>query len=513
MPNKNVNREENLESESIDELEQSENSGKELEKNNGEQGTRKAKELEEVSTQQSSEMDADEEDLDQELEESALDEDKDEDEEKKKDGEKQFGHLEFAELPLYPQVSNGCGLATLLMNINPIKNRADAKFLEAAYEQVRQMIPYSSKIPTEAFQWAYTLQYLLMKCTTPNAHSFLADYLNEALSYTIEDQIFLYQANMQGFLARMIKDGKPYFSIPIEAYLNEGLLNYLLLEKELKQMKTDIELKILMEIFGYSFEFQQTDDPFGAIKFEEEELAEPTETTFEKIKLLDSLLKNPDYRFFFGIAHHWVALTAIINTKPNSSKFRAKNYVLRFNDPNSVEKAAINFKRLSGACRIYAFKKNTRDYGKLQQELLKAITADIEKEKGLLADVRLAMLDHMQAKAEEEAAKIKEESKPLPSIAEPQKKLINIKEKTGAPVPSGKRPLKSKSTDSVGKKFVPLGKKSKQEKTEHDIKTGELEQRVATAHGQAPAKAETKSEAEQRREKLRAIIRKNLYKP
>jgi hypothetical protein len=351
----------------------------------------------------------------------------------------EYGHKDFSELPLYPQVSNGCGLATLLMNVNPDKNSDLKGFLDGMYKSVAKTLPFSEKIKIREFKWAYALQTLLMKSLAYGKIEFLYEFLEEKMEYSFEDQRFINRAACEGYMNVMVQKRRiEYLKKPMEDYLENGYMNYFLLDNFIKVMKTDLELKVLMELFDYQFEYQDALDLFGAIVFEAPEVRKPTQDTKKKLELLFTKLADPDYRFFFGIAHHWVALTSLIdasfplekqprNGYPEGHKIDVRKIILRFNDPNTVKISNLLLKNLNGSCRIYVFKKRNQDLTELHKKIVNHFEKELEEEIKILGEIQESV----------------------------QKKFDK-----GQPKEEGnKQPLESKNPE--GKTFVPLPSKKK----------------------------------------------------
>ena len=78
--------------------------------------------------------------------------------------------------PLYSQLPNACGLATFLMFVNPDKNIKLKDFLDYFYPKVKDF--YAIDQEKKEFQWAYVLDYLLLKSIGNNK---LSDYLSKKI--------------------------------------------------------------------------------------------------------------------------------------------------------------------------------------------------------------------------------------------------------------------------------------------------------------------------------------------
>jgi hypothetical protein len=210
-----------------------------------------------------------------------------------KDTSSLYGCKEFAELPLAPQVPNGCGLATLLMNVNPDNCKEYKEFLDRLFDIIKKFIPFASKLSVKEFRWAYALECILLKAQAYGTWDFLYEFLNDRMEYAFEDQRFVNRSMIEGFKQMMVQKRKvDYLEYPLNQYLEYGYLNYVLVDNFIKVMKTDVELKILMELFDYQFEYQNTGDLFGAVVFESSEVRKPGESVRTKLNLLKEKLNT-----------------------------------------------------------------------------------------------------------------------------------------------------------------------------------------------------------------------------
>ncbi len=325
-----------------------------------------------------------------------------------------YGCKEFAELPLAPQVPNGCGLATLLMNVNPEKYKEYKEFLDRVFDIVKQFLPFASKISVKEFRWAYVLQCLLLKAQAYGNWDFLYEFLNERMEYAFEDQRFVNQSMIEGYKQTMVQKRKvDYLERPLNQYLDQGLLNYVMVDNFIKVMKTDVELKILMEFFDYQFEYQNTGDLFGAVVFEANEVRKPGESVRTKLSLLKQKLKDPNYRIFFGVGHHWVAMTAVVDKNPTvdatketskarkEEKIDAKQVLFLINDPMTPRKSQIMLKNLSGSCRIYIFKRRNQGVSDIHKKIIETWASEVEKE--------VEIMKYIQEEQKKRLKKVQEE--------------------------------------------------------------------------------------------------------
>ena len=94
------------------------------------------------------------------------------------------------EFPLYRQLTNSCGLASILMLMDPNKNPELQEILDKIGELINPLILKILPVNESEFIYQYVLQYVLLKALSRNSdeYQFLNDYLTEQFKYSYENQ-------------------------------------------------------------------------------------------------------------------------------------------------------------------------------------------------------------------------------------------------------------------------------------------------------------------------------------
>ena len=196
------------------------------------------------------------------------------------------------DIPRYGQHPNGCGLSSLLMLLNPPENPEIESFLNKAWETIGKL--YTDRnFPNPEDQWAMVLQYILLKCLGYAQKDDIYEFLNTRMDYVMEDQRIITKFTVQQDYQRLVENKHVSEAYTYLHYLEDhDFVLPILLFKQLHTMKTDIELKILCELFNFEFKFQESEDFTGAIYFDEKEIGlKVRDSALKKWKLLETLPK------------------------------------------------------------------------------------------------------------------------------------------------------------------------------------------------------------------------------
>ena len=215
-------------------------------------------------------------------------------------------------LPEYEQHPNGCGLASLLMLLDLPQNPAIKQFLSKVWKKISPLFNHTSFTLPE-LQWAIALQYLLLKSLGNAKKEALYQFFNSRMEYSYEDAKIINNFTQEQNRKIVLDQGKE-----LEAFLYlhyTELDDYVtppLLMRNLHTMKTDVELKILAEIFNYSFVFCSGEDSTGAIYFpKSKSVHRLTEQFKEQWRLLEQYANDPSYMVLYGQYHHWLAVRGV----------------------------------------------------------------------------------------------------------------------------------------------------------------------------------------------------------
>src|SRR6056297_1097310 len=164
---------------------------------------------------------------------------------------------EVQDIENYQQLANTCGLASVLMLARLDKHTAQEKFLEKVCETIRPLIEVCNDSTREdlfsekEFQYQFALQYLLLKSLSKEGYDFLYDFLREKCPHIFEDQkaVHLYKLD-QLYNGKKKNTWQKNLHLYEDYLFKNGLIYPGFLLEQIQEYKTDIEIKILMELLG-----------------------------------------------------------------------------------------------------------------------------------------------------------------------------------------------------------------------------------------------------------------------
>lgn len=339
-------------------------------------------------------------------------------------------------LPEYTQHPNGCGLATLLMLIDPPKNQEIKQFLSDVWKKISPLFGHTSFVLLE-LQWAIALQYLLLKSLGNAKKDDIYQFFNSRLEYSYDDAKIINgftQEQNRKILLDLGKDQEAMLYLhytELDDYVTPSLLM-----KNLHTMKTDVELKILAEIFNYTFVFSPSEDSTGALYFQKSKYAKRLPEEFKKQwRTLEKCANDPSHVIIFGQYYHWLAVRGIYRipqrtTKKNSAPdpsgvtkesdepspdhipdkvtgspsdktenkttleqlndifaddddgppWHVQRMIIDLNDPATGHNTRLSFSHLNDADRFYIFKKRPDSDFAIFDSFLQNIPKDIKQE-------------------------------------------------------------------------------------------------------------------------------------
>ena len=304
------------------------------------------------------------------------------------------------DLPKYGQHRNGCGLASLLMLLNVPEHPEIKQFLSQFWKELTPLFGEVSYTQKE-YQWAVVLQYLLLKSvgyTDESGKEKIYEFFNKRLEYAFEDQRimnkFTQEQNRQTLLNKKRADEAFTYLHYTELfdYVTPHILMY-----NIHTMKTDMELKVLAELFNYQFDYQESEDYTGAIYFLKKEIKKKFgESTQVKWELLEKLSNDPDKIILYGRYHHWLAVRGIYRKhqlfrgKHDSDEepevvdpkaiWNPKQMVVEINDPQTGHTARLNFAHLRETDRFYVFNRRKDANHSIFAEFSAALRNDLVEE-------------------------------------------------------------------------------------------------------------------------------------
>ncbi|MHA1673915.1 MAG: hypothetical protein ACTSYI_09825 [Promethearchaeota archaeon] len=287
-------------------------------------------------------------------------------------------------IPLIPQLFNTCGLSTVLMLTAKASHlqQNNRVFLSRVLQHIQPILVDKVENMDREISLQYVLQYLLLKIENPSTANYqlVNKYLYDKFGHVFRDQITIHSHLMtekMNFLNKM-HDYSTYDSYRLYKE-KSGLITPNLLRNEMFTMKSDLELKFLMEIFGFQFipnQFNPNDsgDGTGALYM----ASKKRKKDYEKIQiLLTKITSNPTYRVLYGVHSHWVALTGMSEDEDGG------NVLIHYNDPMIPEAKTISLNEIDESHRFYVFKDSEAKVSELWGQIEQVITQEIQVEKNL----------------------------------------------------------------------------------------------------------------------------------
>jgi len=286
------------------------------------------------------------------------------------------------EFPLYRQLTNSCGLASILMLMDPSKNPKLQEILDNIGELINPIIFKILPINEKEFIYQYVLQYVLLKALSQDSeeYQFLNEYLTEQFKNSFVNQKLISNFNLAESHLKFIEHEMFSIAKAYDRYILEGnTIPTLMLKNETFSVKNDMDLKILMSIFGYDFiPFNSTN---GALVYSK-----------KNKKFLENLCKShidTENRILFGDGKHWQALTGlytnnldkwVIRKEKIAPKTSLKDFIIVYNDPIIPKQYSIQLKEIISQQLFYIFKKKKGDNSILWNHIKNAIARDIPNE-------------------------------------------------------------------------------------------------------------------------------------
>lgn len=292
--------------------------------------------------------------------------------------------------PLFHQVSNGCGLSSMLMLLDPIKENKDlAEFIDTVWEGVKTFL-MAKKITKKEFKWSYALQYLLQKALHKNV---ISNYLRKNIEYFDDDFIPHVKEHLMELKQAHINREEVQIVEMYDSFFKNGLNNHFIVQEHLGRMKTNVELRILFELFGYEFIPHYYGQPTMALWFSQEEIKSLDDSVSEKAKILKTEFERGS-KVMWGQSYHWLAVTDI--------QISEKGYEIIVNDPLIGQKLKIKLQSLTSDDQLYFYKKKNVDMKPIWKSFVDYLEKEFEKERKVLEnfkkELQKGMLERIAAK-------------------------------------------------------------------------------------------------------------------
>ncbi len=237
--------------------------------------------------------------------------------------------MSYRDIPLYTQLTNTCGLASLLMIAKP-ESDSLAVLLTDVMNRMRVEPYYQGRIG-----WQLAEAYLLMKfCFNRSLKYYLRKRFNDEYDYF--RMILLQQ--LEDRRNTMLAIGNLKTASAIQLYLRKGIVRKTTLYEYLFEMKTNLELKMLAYYYGGEQVLYPSPDGTGCIYLDR---------TDDK-KKLEILYKQVPDGILIGLGYHWLAVQGMEETKKNK-------YDIIYHDPKGSKKSVPSDK-IEKHFRFYMFK-------------------------------------------------------------------------------------------------------------------------------------------------------------
>jgi len=229
--------------------------------------------------------------------------------------------MAYRNLPHFPQLTNTCGLSSLLMIAMPqgtsletllttiAKRMGDLEYWNAlGLGNLKAWIRQDMKGEHLSLFWQVASAYLLMKtCFNPILSSHLQqtfpdeyDFFKIILLQQLENRLnaFLGMKNRQA-------------AMNINYFLKTGIVRRTPLQEYLFEMKTNLELKMLAHLFGGEQKLFPSPDGTGCIFLDGKDDKKKLETLYQHVS--DGII--------IGLGYHWLAVQGMEQEKKNEYNF------------------------------------------------------------------------------------------------------------------------------------------------------------------------------------------------
>ncbi len=262
-------------------------------------------------------------------------------------------------LKLYGQMDNTCGLASLLMILQP-ESHGMAEILTRWWEGVKNLTK-AKETPQSEFNWERVLNYILLKTLY---HPRLRHYVEEKLGDYADVNFADFDFRIQEILKRICAREGPRGMFLKNCCESAASVCDPLLQLHLNIMKVDPELKILFNLFGGKFQHHyEAKQPTGALNFTRAEVRDSSSKEFQdKITILEKAVQN-NHKILLGLGHHWMAVKTIKafeedSTPPGDPKAARRNYFAYVLDPEVKQAKTLPFQKIGENYMFYIFEQD-----------------------------------------------------------------------------------------------------------------------------------------------------------
>lgn len=262
------------------------------------------------------------------------------------------------------------------MLIDPERNKRFRDFLNFVYDAIEFLLPKFSlhhHLKNE-YKWSAVLDYLLLKTLGQNL---LMDCVSEGLSKiyeSYEDYKVLIETNLLNPRNKIYRNYPKIFQEFYNSFFDNYLINPYILEFNLYQLRTSLELKVLFILFGGKFLPQKLEfsNGKGAICFNKKDFKGTPPIYLEKLKIIENHLNSENDEIpavAVNLGLHWTALDSI------------RDNAVILNDPAHGKDKRIKInKKIPSNYSFYLFKYNPKNAFILKEEVKSFIEEETEKE-------------------------------------------------------------------------------------------------------------------------------------
>jgi hypothetical protein len=237
--------------------------------------------------------------------------------------------MAIRDIPHYTQLTNTCGLSSLLMIAKPEGNSL-ASLLQDLATKIRVESYYEGPLG-----WQIAEAYLLMKCCF---HRSLKYHLQKNFmdEYAYFRMVLLHQLEERKYTFVNINDLKS--ARDIDLFLKKGTVRKQALYEYLFAMKTNLELKMLAFLYGGTQILFPSEDGTGCIFLNGK----------DDNKKLETLYQSVPEGIIIGLGYHWLAVRGMEQIKKH-------RYNFFIHDPKG-EKRTVSSDQIEKNFRFYLFK-------------------------------------------------------------------------------------------------------------------------------------------------------------
>lgn len=287
------------------------------------------------------------------------------------------------EFPLYEQLPNACGLASILSMINPDQDNRVDQFLADLSYAIKDLMP-DFRASNRVLAYQYALQYLLTKAQGTGSKKSLYHYLNTRFSSAYDDQKVVNNALLGMKKEKFLKMDMMNVVKAYDAFIlgEQDFIVPEMLDDEIRTMKTDLEIKLLMELLGFHFQTVKCCDVTGSLTFVQKDNTEALHS------LIESFI-HPDRRILYGAKEHWMVVVGMQSKNPFlwqlkngkiDPKLNWKDVSIILNDPLGPNKREIALKELPNDARFYIFENRKENLSWLWADFLELVKKEFPDE-------------------------------------------------------------------------------------------------------------------------------------